>query len=131
MHNMLGDKSFIDVTDLVTKKGYRPVYCGEQKEICSLINPAPLSIENHYEVPLKNALKRFLNENKVLFDTNYINKTTIIEHSKYQYSYIITYDLVDVYKTEIILNNDTLVAYFRKDNKNLVLPFQADGWVTY
>jgi hypothetical protein len=130
MVNMLGGESYVDVTELVKKEKYDPIYCGFQKNVvCKLIKPNQSPINSKYEDELMFGFKKWIVDSKLNFDTSLINNILLSEHSSYQYSYLITYDLVDVYLVEISINNDTLKSFFRIDKNHILMPFKEDGWV--
>jgi hypothetical protein len=127
MPNMLGGEN-IDVTDLVVTAGFKPVY-DSTKNICALINPNPIKINITYESKLKEEFKRWLVEKNCKFDTVEVDKISLLKYSKYQYTYLITYNPVDVYRLEVKINSNVNIAYFRMEKGGLILPFKDEGWV--
>lgn len=123
MLNMVGNDDYIDITNYVKKK-YKPIY-NRNKEICALIKPNPRIIDVKIESDLRTSLMKYFKETDFDYD---IDKLDLYKNSKYQYSYIITDKLIDVYK----ININEHKFFFRLDEeKNIILPIKEEGWVIW
>lgn len=128
MSNMLGGEDPVDVTKLVVDHGFKPIY-DRQKNIRALLNPDPAIIGIPQENQLKAEFKKWLQENNPKLDLSGVDTLQLSAHSSYQYSYLITDDPVDVYKTEVKINDQQVVAYFRMEKGNLMFPYKEEGWI--
>ncbi len=131
MNNMLGGEELVDVSNLVIRQGYKPIYCGINKDICALINPKPSHLTDDYEKELKNGFKEWVANYKSKFNLTLIDSFSIITNSTYQYSYLITFEPVDVYLTKISIDKEIFKAFFRIEKGKLLLPYDEDGWVIF
>lgn len=123
MLNMVGNDDYIDITNYVKKK-YKPIY-NRNKEICALIKPNPRIIDVKIESDLRTSLMKYFKETDFDYD---IDKLDLYKNCKYQYSYIITDKLIDVYK----ININEHKFFFRLDEeKNIILPIKEEGWVIW
>lgn len=129
MPNMSGDGKYIDVSKLVLKEGYKPIYSTTNNEICALINPHPLKLDSFNEVILKQKINDWLNVNYKDSDSTYIILYDICDKSAYQYSYIIKSKLIDVYKVVFEYKSIKQKIYFRLDENQIILPINDTGWV--
>lgn len=124
---MLGGDDYVDVSEYVLIKKYKPIYCNSnKKEICKLIknDPAKITLKHQRDIIL--GLTKLLG-------IKYSNQISLINFEKnvsYQYSYIIIRDLVDVYVLNFKINNINKKIYFRLENNQIITPFKEDeGWV--
>lgn len=123
MLNMVGNNDYIDITNFVKKK-YKPIY-NKNKEICALIKPNPILIDVKFESDLRNYLIKYFNETNFDYD---IDNLVLYKNCKYQYSYIITDKLIDVYKITI---NEHLFFFRLDERNNIILPIKEEGWVIW
>ncbi len=125
MNNMLPEE--VDIRPLMAK-GYSPVYCNGA--ITALINKKPYAFNAKDEVVLKQSLLKWLNKNKPEW-AQIEQDLVVTKHTQYQYSYIILYDPVDVYKTEIIGADGKMIKLFiRYDGTKIMTPYDVIDWST-
>ncbi|MDI9311882.1 MAG: hypothetical protein QM535_16845, partial [Limnohabitans sp.] len=109
---MLGTDDYVDVSEYVLIKKYKPIYCDTNKrQICKLIKNDLAKITLNHRHKLINGLIE-------LFGQQYKNQIYIINFEKsvsYQYSYIIISDLVDVYVLNFKIEDINKKVYFRLD----------------
>lgn len=118
MPNVLNGE-YIDVSNYV-KKGYKPVYESTNNKIVSkLIKPNVNNLDKELLLELEKEVNL------------YLKKQVLITNSAilYRYSYIISFELVDVYSMEIPINNRSNKIFFRVKNNKLILPLNDEGWV--
>lgn len=118
--NMLGEDN-IDVTYLIKKKRFKPIYNHNKKnEIIELINPNPLPITKKDLEQIKEYIERKLQIS--------ISDSLLREGLKYRSTYFITQYPVDCYdlNIKVALNNCYVEIRKENDGKNkegrLILP---------
>ena len=114
--NTLGDEN-VDVTTLITKKGFKPIYNGN--EIQKLINPNPNKITGEDNKEIFKFICNYLSD---------INFTDIDKNTKYEYTYFITYKSVDVFSIEINSTTYQIKFEIRKEGNKLILPTNEGEW---
>lgn len=118
MHNVL-DGECIDVSSYIDE-GYKPINCElDTTSVCALLKPGN-TLLNPTQVK---------KVSKELFKA-YGSRIDLQNYKiSYEYSYIITYDLVDVYVIMAELDGQRRKIFFRKQSENLIFPFKEDeGW---
>ena len=111
----------VDVTEWVTNKGYKPEYIDGR--IDRLINPNPPEINQKDKVDLSFMAYTWfaLNVHKV--------DSLHMENIEYKYSYIISYEPVDVYCARVLTKDTAITLYFRKGDGKIITPINSEGWV--
>jgi hypothetical protein len=118
------DGGDVDVRPFI-KVGYKPVYCNGSIE--KLIKLKPVDFNKQQRLSLKASFFRWYSEN---YSDKVVDSTfDLMRNTKYQYSYIITDYPVDVYKTEVKINNKNIKLYIRLDKDTLITPYAPDSWV--
>ena len=136
MTDMSGEQE--DITEYIESGNFKPEYC--EGRIDRLIKSTPKILSEKYEDTLQIKLENWRNEyNKWLTrygkDTLNIEIKNLSSNTKYQYSYLVSYNLVyDVYRTDTdkeINGNKNFSFFIRIDqNGNFVDDqFKEDGWV--
>ena len=126
----------IDVTEYIESGEFYPDSCDGRLD--KLIKTHPRTLDQSYEVELqkklnhwKNEYNNWLKENSrdtIVFEIN-----NIVSNTSYQYSYFITDDPIDVYRTdtEIELNEIKKFSFFIRIDKagNIFSDYKEDGWI--
>lgn len=122
MSNILGDDS-INVTCLIKKHGYKPVY--KNGFITKLINPNPEGLSSFDCDKITNKIYLLLDSDSI---SEKITNKHILENYRYQYTYFITYTPVDVYYVEFIISMKRISFYIRKENDRIIYPEKDGLW---
>ncbi len=132
--NMLAEK--IDVTNYIGSGEFRTDSC--ENDLNRLVRINPLIFDNTYETQLQNKLEKWMKEYNIWLSQNYRNRidfsvSNLISKTTYQYSYFITDEPIDVYRTDLGIEvND--IANFRlfirlDKNGHIFDDYKADGWI--
>lgn len=134
MTNMLPET--IDVTSYIESGLFRPDSC--EGKLDRLINQKPLVLNDNYENILQGKLVKWKNEyNSWLLKHNRgtINFTVdkLVSKTKYQYSYFITDEPIDVYRTDLGIeingNKDFKLFIGLDKNGKIYSDYKEDGWI--
>ncbi len=117
MNNMLPE--IVDVTGFIESGKYFPDSC--DGALIRLISTKPLILDDSYETELQAKLESWKSGKSATLEIPDIYKKTI-----YQYSYLLTSEPIDVYKTSLDSENKLFIRL--KDGK-IFDEFKEDGWV--
>ena len=118
MANMLGEDN-VNVTSLIVGQHYIPVYCKDN--ICQLINPNPSHLSlSQIDTVYKYTSTRLSNY-KISFNPDSLF-VLIRNGIQYNYTYIITYDPVDVFYADFSIREFRISEEIRIENDVLILP---------
>ena len=115
---MLGEDN-VNVTSLIVGQHYIPVYCKDN--ICQLINPNPSHLSlSQIDTVYKYTSTRLSNY-KISFNPDSLF-VLIRNGIQYNYTYIITYDPVDVFYADFSIREFRISEEIRIENDVLILP---------
>lgn len=114
--NTLGED--VDITELISKKEYVPEFCNG--EISKLIAQNP-----YYS----DIIKTTIEDELVKLNGDEKKQDIEIIELIYQYSYIISYDVVDVFSLNYIYGDSTSQVFFRSERDKFIPPLKHTHWV--
>jgi hypothetical protein len=127
----------IDVTSYVESGQFRPDSC--EGRLDRLIKQNPIVLNGSYETDLQDKLSKWKSEyNSWLLkhnrDTIVFSIDGLANKSKYQYSYFVTDEPIDVYRTDLdieINGNKNFKLFIRLDkNGRIYSDYKEEGWVS-
>ena len=126
MYNMMPE--LVDVTELIESGEYIPDSCNGR--IDKLIKVSPKVLDESYEIELE---KRLINLKTEYLKSHKLKANSLYRNTVYEYSYLIDFDPIDVYKTKIIIEpNIELDIFIRLDKTGKIYSdFSETNWVTY
>jgi hypothetical protein len=126
--NMIDGIETVDVTDLILEEKYEPIY-SQNNDIIALVNPHPNMLGDSNDSTLSIHIKTWLSDNYHEYNADDIGLKHLSKKTTYKYTYFILLDPIDVYLTEIKIDNETLAAFIRAKNGAAFGPYSTRGWV--
>lgn len=132
--NMLAEK--IDVTSYIESGEFRTDSC--ENDLNRLVRINPLIFDNTYETQLQNKLEKWKTEYNTWLSKNNRHRidfsvSNLISKTTYQYSYFITDEPIDVYRTDLGITVNGIAnfrLFIRLDKNGHIFDYYKDGgWI--